>query len=607
MATLLRRQGISAETLPTRKTTVVTPADFGIGGLIGKAERSYKKAFQVRNMTEYQDIFGVAQAANYLPDAVLGFFASSSGVPSQLYIKAHVGTPDGTTYDAVTAFSNIVDQSAANTIKVEDAYQTELAFGVSGNRTARKLTRTPRFSTTLAATVASGATSATLVSVIGVIVGDLVKFIATGAPGATIYKKITAVDQSARTVTWVGAFHGSASGVIGDATTVEGFTVQTYRKTELGQETEVETELGKIVCTLEPEVTQFYLSNIHAANRFIKLTDLASASTPTENTWPSSDANPVYMTSGSDGTSPTTAVMWKINLAFFNALPVRFLANADTTVDGANTDGEAYCVARQDKPKWGFNAPSNKTKAQLITYGQSFQRANETAGFIAAQWLYVDDPFASAPNAPFRAIPNVGDVMGAWVFSIATNGVHFVPAVTNVLLPRVRAIVGDQIIDDNDRTDVANAGVNVIHQRAGIGVQIRNLYTTSTDDQYRFGNGVLMKSFFTVSSVDSLVNAENTPNSFNRILADKSAIDTFLQNMWLRGSTGNVPTGETFGQGFKSDGVTPTQPEDHFFVQADIVNNPQSSLNLGNRNEDSWFTFPTPAGSIKIGWGFLVR
>jgi hypothetical protein len=67
-----------------------------------------------------------------------------------------------------------------------------------------------------------------------------------------------------------------------------------------------------------------------------------------------------------------------------------------------------------------------------------------------------------------------------------------------------------------------------------------------------------------------------------------------------------VPPGETFGQGINDDG-TPTKWSDHLIVQADAINNPQSKINLGERNVDTWFTYPTPAGSIEIGCGILLR
>ena len=79
-----------------------------------------------------------------------------------------------------------------------------------------------------------------------------------------------------------------------------------------------------------------------------------------------------------------------------------------------------------------------------------------------------------------------------------------------------------------------------------------------------------------------------------------------MYRLWFKGSTNNAPAGETFGQQENEDGSL-TNPEDHFEVIADAVNNPVSSINAGNRNIQVYFTYPTPAGSIEISVGILLR
>jgi hypothetical protein len=165
--------------------------------------------------------------------------------------------------------------------------------------------------------------------------------------------------------------------------------------------------------------------------------------------------------------------------------------------------------------------------------------------------------------------------------------------------------VGDQFLSDLDRTDLAENGINVIQELDGIGTIVRNFFTPSIDVAYQFGNGILMRNFIKISAVDSLQPSENQPNSIGRIKEDRMAILQFLYRLWESGSTGNVPTGETFGQTQDEEGNEST-PEDHFEVKADAINNPQISINAGERNIDVYFTFPAPAGSIKIGVGILL-
>ena len=287
-------------------------------------------------------------------------------------------------------------------------------------------------------------------------------------------------------------------------------------------------------------------------------------------------------------------------------LPVRFLTNIETTLNTIHAAGETYCKGRRDNPKWIYSIAASQTKAQLITAGQFFQRSDDVLGVIWANWLYVVDPFNKTTNAPYRAVPHVGHTMGYWIRVIGLLGVHYAPCQKAQAIFGAADVVGDQILLDTDRTDVANAGVNVIQNIQGIGIIPRNAFTPSTTLEFQFANGILMREYIKVSAVASLQLSENEPNSIGRIRADKMALLQFLYRLWNIGSTGSVPVGETFGQTLNTDG-SDTKPEDHFEVKADLVNNPLDRIQLGERNLDTYFTFPAPAGSIKIGVGILLR
>ena len=261
---------------------------------------------------------------------------------------------------------------------------------------------------------------------------------------------------------------------------------------------------------------------------------------------------------------------------------------------------------RTDLPKVIVNIAKNRSKSQLLDIGHRFQRTDDVLAVICANFLKITDPFTTSTIAPPREIPNVGHVMGNWIRSIGLKGVHFVPATKDNPIFGIIGIVGDQLLNDFDRTDVAQAGINMIQFIQGSGNVIRNFFTPSTSVEFQFANGILMREFIKISSVDSLQNSENTPNSFDRIKSDKTAIVNFLFRLWSVGSTGQVPLGETFGQGINEDG-TETVALDHFQVTADAVNNPEIKVQAGERNLDVFFTFPAPAGSIKIGVGILLR
>jgi len=612
MGTNLRTLGVRGENLPAKKTLSVVASDFSIGGMLIECERKYAKAFKVNKPEDFQEIFGNnITSTEYGNDAVKGFFDNVVGVDASLYIQTLTGYDTvGDAIDAVVASRDKADDGAdADAYTVESAYEENLQYGAAGNRIGTKFTQVDRFTTAAAATcAATGVSSATLDSVVGIFVGDLIRF-DTGIGGADkVYKIVTAVDESANTVTWSGDFEVSGGSgetlAIDDVVAIPGFKVQTYYKSTSGVETEVDVELGKKICSSESAVTDFYVENIFASSKYVKITE-ASASTLGDRL-PADDANVTYPTNGADGTAVASVEAQAFWLSKFDNLPIRFLANPETTDQTIQEGMVTYSLARDDNPIVLMNVASDRTKSQLIALGNNAQSSAFKPAIICANWLKVADPFSNSAIAPFRNVPNVGHVMGAWINTIGNLGIHFIPATNSTILQGVEGVVGSQFNDDNDRTDIAEAGVNLIQDISGTGIKIANLFTVSTDTAYLFGNGILMRNYLKVSAEDSLAVSENTPNSLNRIQSDKMAMLTFLYNLWFKGSTGVVPEGETFGQGLNTDG-SPTIPEDHFQVIADLTNNPQSSINLGERNIHVYFTYPAPAGSIVIGVGILLR
>lgn len=600
----MRQLGVQGENLPSKKSLVVEASDFLIGGIIGKFERSYKTAFGVQNMKQFQEIFGINYSSSaYGYDSVNLFFQNVVGTDAKLYVKSHVGNT-GTAYDAVqaTASINDTDGTPEATLVFGAAYQNTVEYGVHGNRIGYKITNGARFTTACDGAPGTSDTFVVLDSVSGIKTGDLLKFTHTGP--VYVYQKVTSVDESARKVNFGSAF-GSASFVDGDVCEVMGIRVQVYEKSLTGIVTEVETEIGKIYCTLEPEVSDYYVDNVFANHRYMQITSQTHTHT-LNSKYPADVSTVTYLASGAAGTSPTTLAMWQYgNQTAFDSLPVRFLTNCETTLSTVHASLETYCQARWDNPKVIVNVASNQTLSQLQTIGQSYQRSDRVLSIATAQWLYITDPFATSDIAPPRAVPNVGAVMGAWIRTIGTLGIHYIP-VKQTAIFGVVGIYGTQFPSDADRTTLATAGMNCIEYLAGYGYVIRNFFTGSTTTEFKFANGILMGDFFKVSGVDSLNSSENTPNAFNRITENKMAMITFMRRLWDQGSTGSVPKGETFGIGQNTDG-SPTRFEDHVEVIADIINNPNDKVALGERNIDVYYTYPAPAGSIRVRVGIMLR
>ena len=280
----MRTLGVQGENLPSKKSLVVEASDFLIAGLIGKFERSYTVPFLVQNMKEFQEIFGInASSSWYGYDSVSLFFSNVVGTNAKLYVKSHVGNT-GSAIDAVQATASIVDTFPATpeaTLVFGASYKNNVEYGIHGNRIGYTITGGSRFTTACDGAPGTGDTFVILNSVAGIKVGDLLRFTHTGP--VYVWQKVVAVDESTRKVHFDVAF-GSASFVDQDVCEVWGIRVRTYEKSLTGIETEIESEIGKIYCSLEPEVSDYYIDNVFSQHRFMSIVSQTHTGTHTLNT-----------------------------------------------------------------------------------------------------------------------------------------------------------------------------------------------------------------------------------------------------------------------------------------------------------------------------------
>lgn len=601
-----RTLGIISKNLKTKKAQNIVPSDFEIAGLLGRFRRQYNRSFQIVDPNNIGIIFGPHLESQYGHDTANGFFGEA-GV-GKLYVKSHIGNT-GSVIDAVTAFAtqNDRDGSPQITIKFEDGYRGDLAYGTQGNKTGYTITNGARYSTVLTATIAASDTEAEVNGVSQFRIGDLVKFDVTSGP---VYHKLIGIDEANSKIQWTGVFDATLTGAIDDAVEAVGLQVRTFLKNDLGVVGETEKKLGDIFVTLEPEVTEFYIDNVMKGNQSLVIKDQSSTNLGI-NAYPSDVSTVTYLAAGTDGTAPTTSAHWQFNHAAFNSNPIRMIGNSDSLVAGYNDDLETYLRnrTRQDFPI----AIILDTKAQsfqtLLNAGASFQRSEAILEIWTETWLKVTDPFSDSPVAPKREIPNVGHVMGAWIRTIRENGIHWIPATSDILIRTAKGVVEyDETIPLNDvqRTSLFDAGVNIIQDRPGIGIQIRNFVTGSTLQEFKHGNSLIMRNFIRESVRENLTDKENEPNVFTRIKKGTDKILIFMNSLWRNGSTGGVPEGETFGQLIDPETDTATGPDDHFEVIADSSNNPIADLVQGDRDYDIFFTVPTPTGSIQVGVGLIL-
>lgn len=601
----LRRLGVYGVNLPTKKERAVLQADFSIAGLYGKFERKYDVPFSVSDTNEALAIFGPQiDAGAYGWDAVNGFFANLSGARGKLYIAAYKGT------GAVQASYTLADQqtSPLDTLTLKAAYQTYDEYGVGANRTGFTLTGGAVFSsavTTLPTGTGATARVITLASVVGCKVGDIFKLSKTGYAE---YHFITAVDESAKTVTWTDADYAGTGAAEDYTGAVMGFQIKTYRKDVKGVVSEVDTTLGKKWMTFNSNDPDKYVETVLEASSRLKGVKLTPGTDPTAaEALPADVTTVTYLAGGTDGTQPASVSDWNTVYALLDNKPVRMVANVETSNASYQSALESYCNNREDNPiAFLVGQYDLSTKALVIAAGQGFQRSDEVDGVFVHNWIGISDPFSSSASAPKRAIPAAGHLMGEWIASIATYGIHSSPARRVLSIKGASEVYGYQALDDDDRTDLADAGVNVLQLISGRGIVLRNLFTSSTAPEFRNATAVIQRNFYKVSIVDSLQESENTPNDIGHVREDRMAVIQFMHRQWKYGSTGSVKEGETFGQYENEDGTTSTE-DDAYEVIADASNNSVVTLQAGERNIDMWFMSPTPAGSIRVGVGLLYK
>jgi len=606
--------GVRGYDLSTRRANSVIPANFGIGGIMAQFQRKYAKAFYVDSPTRFRQIFGsYFSSSAYGPDTIDDFFNNLAGQQGALYVGSYVGNNSGV-IDAIVAQANAKDTEGipADVLLIEAAYQGEPQYGVDGGNTGYTITAGNRFSTTVTAGGISPQTVLALASVAGIEVGDIVKVTWTGGTPGSGGFTVQSIDYTLRQIT-LNANLGTGNFVnIGDVVVVPGFQIHTWRKQSNGVAVEVDTDRAQQWCTTVPAVSDHYVGNIFASSNYISVSALAVTPTDPSQGLPAAVSSVVYLSGGADGTQPTgtgQAAAWNNTLQLFNNLPVRFLGNPETSDQQAQAAGESYCLGRWDTPFWIGTISPNQSMAQLVVTGNGFQRSGKVLMVNWGTWGYKVDPYQQSQLAPYRGVPPVGAQMGYWIRIIQKYGIHYVPSIPSEPIIGWQDIYGFQALDDGDRTTLANAGINVIQNIAGQGIVPRNSVTPSTTVDYVFPNAALMASFIKVSGQASLISTENLPLTYAKIQGDRSSLDMFMRSLWDFGSTGNVPTGETFAQTMQQapDGsIIPSKYEDSVSVEANLANNPQSQINVGNSQIWVYFMRPAPNGSIRIGVGIQL-
>lgn len=589
----LRRQGVWGYNLPPQVGSSVLPASFNIAGMIGRFSRGIDDIVEINQMSEISIKLGNYKSGYYGRYVLENFFQNLQGQSAKIYVKPFVAS------DSVQASISLSDGSNP-TLKIKSALNGVTDKSLDGNNSGIVLENGNRFNTQVTSNAIIGATSIVLDSVIGLRIGDVLKIV-SGA--TTHYTKISTIDENTKTLT-VSALTNAIS--TADEVYAIGFKIVCYRKNENGVPIKVQIPENEYWLSMESENTEFYIGNRFKNHPYIYLEDLNSATA----TYPDRlipDTSLTFLSGGSDGTSPSSTSDWNL-YSSFDTKNIRFLFNSDTTLSGVNEAGENYCINRLDTPIWIANISNSLSKSDIIKEGQKYQRSNQVQMVVCAgqKDMLVNDPIGKGNN-PVINIPVIGAVVGAWIRAFYRFGFHRVPAGDDVPLLGFSSLVNSNGNDftEDDRTDIANSGVNLVQNIPGRGVLLRSFYTPSTNIGSFYGHYLLMQNFIKISSVESLYRAENKPNRLSSLKLYGDAIKDFGRKLYTGSFPYGIDTAGAFGEYTKSDG-TLSGFDDVFIVQADQFNNPNESIVIGEGNVFVRFFPPPLLGSLAIGVGVLI-
>ena len=569
---------------------------FDTVGVLIRAEFQYAEAITITDFDkEMELIFGEHVESYYGHDIVDDMFIEAGSLNA--IIKTLIGNT-GAAIDAVAANATINDTGVIPqpTIYAEAGYLTKKRYGAAGNRIGLTTLYGTRESTTIAAAGAAAGQAFIPVNGLGKLqVGDLIHI------NATEYKTIAAIDEGNSRIqvdsNLVGSFVSNAT------IEAKGIQIHIWFKNRRGIVTEVEPDLGKIFVSLNPVCAKYYIGNVHSVNKYMNLSELSSTNTY-EKRYPANITTIQYLTLGADGTVSLTVDNIKFNHSAFNSLDPQVLINPETTNVDYFKELKNYSVNRtkEDFPIVIVTPDSNLTKDGIIALGKKYISNSILPWGGVATWIGKPDQFANDPNAPYRERPPVGAVTGAWIRKVREKGNHTIPAEEGDVLFSAYSVVGHNNFDNIERTQIYDAGFNIIQDKNGI--RIRNFRTFNLNDLYEHFSALLVENYFRNSGVQFSAYMENEPNVAKRVRVGAEAIKDFVWEFWNYGSNGKGTPGESMGQFEKSDNTLSTFPE-HYILEFGPKVNPVDRLFTGQRVFDLWISLSTPTKRVVLGVGLM--
>lgn len=314
-----------------------------------------------------------------------------------------------------------------------------------------------------------------------------------------------------------------------------------------------------------------------SGSRYIAVTDLGIAAVPGPANRPAAQAA-TSLAAGADGAAPSATEL-STSVALLDTVSGPLVLNLpgvfDTTV---LTTTLAYAAARADVFVV-VDAQVGRTAAQYVTYANSLASAY---GACYGPWVYVADPSSNSPGAT-RLVPPGGAVVGNYLRTDATRGIHKAPAGTDA---RISGAIAVETRFTNTEQDTLTDGlVNVIRQLPGLGIVIFGARTLRSGYADKYVPTRRTLSYIRKAVQDGTRWAVFEPNDATLWQGINARITAFLIQLWQQGALRGGSVAEAF------------------YVKCDGENNPLSSIQQGVVNIEIGVALQFPAEFVVVRIG----
>jgi hypothetical protein len=594
--------GVQTVDLPTISTTGITGASINTAGLEGYFERGVTDGlYQItRNETLFNKL-GNYKSGYYGTYVAKSFLDNLQGANGVLYVQRLKRT------GAVAASRAVLDTLTGAFATFTAGQLGKDDVGTWGNQIGITIYESSRNSTT--ATVAIVALD-TVITVSSTGVFEMHDWVRIGTVGNYVYRKITAIDQINQTITLDAAV--GTTYVINSPVAVYDFSISVYSKdASTGMISTLETWAN---LNIEP-LSLYYFAGTNSmiainsafdgkGSNYIKVTDSVTANPRVIGNYPATTtnttANILYLTGGVEGTDLTESQIDAQRLYWTTAKPM-YLANAEHFTETMWDNGETYCYnGGKGEITWVGSPAYGNVFAQNLVWANKRKKSRKIASLTNETWVKVADPLNPLSADPTKIIPNVGAMMGYWIYVTDLRGIHKVPAGRFETLTGIVSIVNERTTRD-ELKQLADAGLNCISNIDGV-MTVRSARTLSKLPEWRFANALAMQTFFKRTYEAAFETLENEMSSTDLFQKVRSQMVDFSRLMY-EGST-NGGTESAFASWIKNGG-SPSGFDDVVKVVVDETINTKERINQGELRANFYFMPPTPAERILIGVGLI--